>query len=195
LGNGLSAVVIVAAMMLGSGVGYSGYQTAINTDLATANDVRTDLSTSAATGYDATADISSTGAALSYLPRGMVNFIFGPMPWQIQGARQLPFVPDLLVWWALLPSLWLGLRTARSLVGKRSLLILLPAGAAVVLMSLALGNFGTVVRERLQMLVLIVPLIALGLAERSARRSPAEEGAVPAATPVDPARLELLPRG
>lgn len=195
VGNGLSAVVIVAAMMVGSGVGYSGYQTAINADLATANDVRTDLSTSAATGYDTTADISSAGAALSYLPRGMVNFVFGPMPWQIQGARQLPFVPDLLVWWALLPSLWLGLRSSRRLVGKRTLLVILPALTAVVLMSLALGNFGTVVRERLQMLVLIVPLIALGLAERSARRSPAEGGSVPAAQPVEVAPLELLPQG
>lgn len=41
-------------------------------------------------------------------------------------------------------------------------------------MSLALGDFGTVARERLQVVVVIVAMIALGLAERAAKRAEPE---------------------
>jgi hypothetical protein len=34
-----------------------------------------------------------------------------------------------------------------------------------------IGNFGTVVRERLQMFILVVPFIAVGLALRKSRRA------------------------
>ncbi len=194
LGNGLSSLIVVAAVMLGSGVGYSGYQAAVDSDLKQANVIRLDLAYSAATGYDPEADISSTGAAVSYLPRGMVAFLFGPMPWNIQGVRQLPFVPDMLAWWLLLPSLWLGLRTSWRRIGRRVLVMLLPALLTTLLMSLALGNFGTVVRERLQMQILVVPVIALGLAGRAARRGAPEETTEPGSRPAETPPLELLPQ-
>lgn len=196
LGNGLSALLVVMAVMLGSGVGYSGYEAAVNSDLKQANVLRLDLAYSARTGYDAEADVSTTGAALSYLPRGTLSFLFGPMPWNIQSARQLPFVPDMLVWWALLPSLWRGLRASPRLIGKRSYLMILPALGTVLMMSLALGNFGIVVRERLQVQILVVPLIALGLAERARRRADRETAPDTAPAPASPApALELIPQG
>ena len=182
LGNTLSSLVVVGVVMIGSGVGYSGYQVAVKSDLKQAQAVRADLAYSAATAYDPEADVSTTGAAVAYLPRGIASFLFGPMPWNVQNVRQLPFVPDMLVWWFLLPSLWLGIRTARSRIGRRVFLMILPALATTVLMSLALGNFGTVVRERLQVQVLVAPLIAVGLAERARRRA---EDDAPAASPAE----------
>jgi hypothetical protein len=116
----------------------------------------------------------------------VVSFLLGPFPWHITGARQLPFVPDMLAWWILLPSLWGGLRASRRLIGRRQLLIVFPVVGTVLFMGLALGNFGTVVRERLQVVVLVVPLIALGLAERKALR------AEPDAAPVDTVPTALL---
>ena len=187
VGTGLSALAIVVSMMLGSGLGYSGYKAAVDVDLEAANIVRRDQVYSAGTAYAADADVSTTGGALRFLPVGVTSFLFGPFPWTINSARQLPFVPDMVVWWLLLPSLWVGLRTARRLIGRQQLIMLLPALGTVIFMSLALGNFGTVVRERLQVVVLIVPMIALGLAERSARRMRADQ------LPTEPDRKQLLP--
>ena len=195
LGNGLSSLIVVSGVVLGSGVGYSGYQAAIDSDLKKASVIRLDLAYSAGTSFDADADVSTTGAALAYLPKGIVSFLFGPTPWSIRGVRQLPFVPEMLAWWLLLPSLWAGFRAARRLIGRRVLLMVLPALGTTVMMSLALGNFGTVVRERLQVQVLLVPLIALGLAHRAARKAPAEETPVAAPPVRPPAPLELLPQG
>ena len=186
VGTALAALVIVVAVMLGSGLGYSGYQTAVNVNLDQANIVRKDLAYSAQTGYAAEVDISTTQGALRFLPVGVVSFLLGPFPWHITGARQLPFVPDMLAWWILLPSLWGGLRASRRLIGRRQLLIVFPVVGTVLFMGLALGNFGTVVRERLQVVVLVVPLIALGLAERKALR------AEPDAAPVDTVPTALL---
>jgi len=162
----LSALTIMIALMLASGIGYLGYQTATSVNLNQADIVRKDLAYSARTGFAEEVDISTTRTALQFLPWGVFNFVLGPFPWQIREARQLPFVPDVIVWWLLLPSLWRGWRAASRLIGRRQLIMLIPALGTVLFMGLALGNFGTIVRERLQVVVLVVPLIALGLAQR-----------------------------
>jgi hypothetical protein len=52
------------------------------------------------------------------------------------------------------------------------LVLLLPAFTTSVLLALAIGNFGTLLRERTQVAVLLLPFICLGLAVRG---SPAIE--------------------
>lgn len=173
-GTGVTTVAIVMGAMFVSGLGYSGYKTAVGVNLQQANVTRKDLAYSAQTGFAPEVDISTTQSALRFLPFGVTSFVLGPFPWQIAGARQLPFVPDMLVWWFLLPSLWRGLRTSGRRAGRRQLTMLVPTVGLILFMALALGNFGTVVRERLQVIVLVVPLIALGLAEREAARAPGE---------------------
>ena len=74
------------------------------------------------------------------------------------------------MWWWLLPSAWLGYRESRGLIGRKSLLLLLPVLVASVVLALVISNYGTVVREREQIVVLLVPFIALGLATKAARR-------------------------
>lgn len=171
LGTGLSTLSIATAVMVASGLGYQGYQAAVGTNLQQANLARKDLATSAATGYAPEADVSTTRKAISYLPEGMFNFVLGPFPWQIRSSRQLPFVPDMFVWWFLLPSLWRGYRASKKLIGGKRFVLVLPALSTVLLLSIVIGNFGTVVRERLQMFILVVPFIAVGLALRKSRRA------------------------
>ncbi|HWC12717.1 MAG TPA: hypothetical protein VG455_16020 [Acidimicrobiales bacterium] len=179
VGLGLSVVAVFAMLVAAGGLGYSGYRAATSSNLQQANAVRQDLAT-AGSGFDPDADVSTPARALSYLPRGLVQFTFGPFPWQISGARQLALVPDMLVIWLLLPSLWRGLRRGRPLVNRELLVLILPAIAVAMLLSLSVGNYGTQLRERTQVLVLVVPFVALGLSERAARRSrraaPADAG-------------------
>jgi hypothetical protein len=58
---------------------------------------------------------------------------------------------------------------------------LLPAIIISVELALVIGNFGTIVRERTQVVILLLPFIALGLAVRAAERSEAEPAALVAA--------------
>lgn len=175
MGTGM-AILALVVLLFSFGIGYSGFDAAVNTDLEQANTVRRSLAVEGRSGYDADVDISTSKQALSYLPRGLVNFVFGPFPWQIRGARQLPVVPDVLIWWGLLPSLWRGIRKGWESQGRRILVLGLPAITTTCLLSLAVGNFGTLVRERMQVVILVVPLIALGLSLRGERRAAERPG-------------------
>ena len=165
LGAVFSAVAVIAAA-LAFGLGYSGYLVASKSNLEEANTLRQNTSIGVGSGFDAEADVSNPVAAISYLPRGLITFMLGPFPWQLGRATQLAVVPDLLVWWFLLPSLWRGLRQGSSLIGRRMLVVVLPALAVSALLALSVGNFGTVVRERAQPLLILVPIVALGWAVR-----------------------------
>ena len=173
--SGVSTAVGVLAfivVILSFGVGYSGYQAAVNSDLAQANKVRRDLALTASTGFDHETDISTSQRALLYLPRGLFSFTVGPFPWQIRSLQQLPVLPDMLIWWFLLPSLWRGQREGRRRIGRSILVVVLPAVTTSCLLALAVGNFGTAVRERSQVIIVLVPILALGLSQRKALPPP-----------------------
>ena len=165
VGAGISAAAIIAAT-LAFGLGYSGYKAASKSNLEGANVARRNTSIGVGSGFDAEADVSNPVAAISYLPRGLATFMLGPFPWQIGRATQLVVIPDLVVWWMLLPSLWRGVRQGWARTGRRILVLILPALAVSAMLALAVGNFGTVVRERAQPLVILLPLIALGWSMR-----------------------------
>jgi hypothetical protein len=171
LSTQLSAAAIMAVLVLGVGLGYSGYRLTLGTDLSEASLARLGNSESTNTGYDTTVDISTPGRALSYLPLGLVRFILGPFPWEIQGFRELPALVDVAIWWLLLPALSRGAASARRVAGRQVLPLVLPALTVALSLSLISGNYGFALRERMQVVILLVPILALGLMERARRRS------------------------
>lgn len=192
VGAGLAAVVLLGALIAVTGVGYSGYQAAAGSNLKHANLVRKDLAASAKSGFGSDVDISTPANAISHLPQAVVSFLLGPYPWQLRGGRQLIALPDVLAWWLLLPSLWRGLRSAVRRRGRAVLVLVLPALVTTALLSLVVGNFGTVVRERNQVVIMAVPLLALGLAEGHARSLPGAPSAHVSATSASPGANELF---
>src|SRR5262249_47102858 len=106
LASGIGTLALILALVVGGGVGYSGYRYVTHTNLQQVNVVRFNSSLSAASGFLPDADVSSGRHAASYIPVGGTYFLLGPAPWQLHRVRQALEVPDLLVWWFLLPSLW-----------------------------------------------------------------------------------------
>ena len=160
------AVATVVALVLAFGFGSSGYRVSVNARLSDVDTLRRNLAVTASSGFAPEADISTARGAISYLPTGLAGLAFGPFPWAIRGTRQLIAVPDLLAWYGLIPALWRGQRAARRSIGRRVLTVLFPALAIAVVLSLLIGNYGTIVRERMQILVLLAPVIGLGLSRR-----------------------------
>jgi hypothetical protein len=174
-GLSVSATIVglVALLVVAVGIGYSGYRISTEADLRTASLIRLDSSRSATSGFASDADISTPDRALTFLPGALVQFALGPFPWQVGGVRHLPAVIDMVCIWALLPSIWRGLAAARLRVGRQAFILVFPAVLVSVMLALLIGNFGTIVRERLQVIVLLAPFVGLGLAQR--RRPEAEE--------------------
>jgi hypothetical protein len=168
--SGLGTIALILALVVGGHFGYSGYRFVTQTNLQQVNNVRANSSQSAASGFLPNADVSNTRHAVSYLPVGGAYFTLGPAPWQLHNLRQVSALPDLLVWWFLLPSLWRGIREAHRRRGREVLVYLLPALVLTVGLALLVANFGTVVRERMQVFILLVPLMSLGWSIRHPSR-------------------------
>jgi hypothetical protein len=166
LASGLGTVALLVGLVVGAGLGYSGYRFVTHASFQQVNNVRANSSQSAASGFLPESSVSNVRHAATYLPLGGTYFALGPAPWQIHGGRQLSAVPDLLVWWFLLPSLWRGVREGWRRRGREVLVYLLPALAVTVVLALLVANFGTVVRERMQVVLLLLPLISLGWSVR-----------------------------
>lgn len=178
LAGGL-AVLALAAGMVSVGVGSSGYDTAVKSTLAQANQARQN-SAATSSGVETETDVSTSSRAVSFVPQGLIIVGLGPFPWQLHGARQLIVIPDMIAWWVLMVAFCWGLPAARRR-GRQWLTLPIPALAVAVVLGLTIGNFGTVVRERMQVLVLLAPIIALGLAERRTQRDAEAARAVPVA--------------
>lgn len=170
VGAGLSVAAVLAFVVFSLGIGYSGYKATVSTDLTSASDIRSDSSRSGASGFDPDADISTGRRAVTYLPVGLLRVGLGPFPWEVKGIRQLPALVDAFSIWLLCPALGAGLRAALHKGGRTFVAVVLPALTVAVAVSLVVGNFGTIVRSRTQVLVLILPVIAVGLSKRSADR-------------------------
>lgn len=157
-----ATIGVVALLVLAGGLGLRGYQLVANTDLQDVSNLRSDLATTANSGFQDEADVSTTRGALGYLVVGLPTFFLGPFPWQVGGVRQVPGMLEAMTIWFLIPSLVRGIRRSWELVRRQTLAILLPGLLLALALALSTGNFGIIVRERLQVLVVLLPLIALG---------------------------------
>jgi hypothetical protein len=153
---------LVAAFVLAAGIGAAGFRLATASDLEDVNLARRDLATSADSGYASDQDVSTGRSAAVFLPVALVNFALGPFPWQVANARQLGGVVEALSLWVLFPSLWRGWRASRAVIGRTRLVLVLPATLVACSLALLIGNYGTIVRQRLQVTVFLVPFAALG---------------------------------
>lgn len=116
-------------------------------------------------GYDLQ---TPSGLALGILVGG-AHLLLAPFPWQLGGAslRMVLVLPELLVWWWLfffgvLPGAWLAVRRR---FGELQALFIFSGGLGL-LYSLLFGNIGLAVRQRAQLLPLLLIFAMVGLEQR-----------------------------
>lgn len=120
------------------------------------------MATTANSGFAHDLDISSPRGALMALPIGISVVLFGPFPWQMRGLLPMMMLPEMLLWWYLIPSLWRGLRFTVSRNFARSSPVLVFCLSLTVAYSLTLGNVGAAARQRTQIFVFLFIFVALG---------------------------------
>jgi hypothetical protein len=164
----------VVAAAIGA-LAWSSVSRSITDELHSANYVLTFTAETANSGFS-TADVSTITSAVDYLLLGFPRFLLGPLPGSVSGASGLLAAVDTLTWWAALALCW----RAASYISARSLVVVLaPAIAVGLAFTLIVGNYGMVLRHRTQLLVLLMPLIAVGLSHLRGERghaSHAESG-------------------
>ncbi len=117
------------AVVVSPGLGYKLLDERFYSDLDVASDLR-------------------AGEAARFLARGAVSFVAFPLPWQAESRATAAYIPEQVVWYAIVALVLVGIATAFR--RDPQLAALLTAYAALLAVGAAFtdGNIGTLVRHR-----------------------------------------------
>jgi hypothetical protein len=130
---------------------------------------RQDLSTSAS-GFGEDLDVSTTEGAMVALPIGFSYLMFAPFPWEAGNFRQAIALPEVLVWWTMMPFLVVGLWYSFKYRLRNSIAVLLFTFLLTIGYSLFQGNVGTAYRQRTQIQVFLYMFIGVGWTLRKEKK-------------------------
>jgi len=131
---------------------------------------RMDLAQRAESGFNEDVDVSTTEGAISALPLGFAYLMFAPFPWQATNVRQAIALPEVLIWWLMIPLLIAGIvYTVRHRL-REAFPVLLFSLMLTLAYSIFQGNVGTAYRQRTQIQVFLFMFIAVGWQLRKERR-------------------------
>jgi hypothetical protein len=160
----LAAVVVIGLAFTYLGVIRTAEQN-IETygNLKSINLGRKDMAMRAESGFGGEdIDVSTTEGAISTMPIGLTYLLLAPFPWQATNIRQAIVMPEVFVWWALLPMMVTGI----IYTVRHNLRNALPVMIFTLMLALAYsifqGNVGTAYRQRTQIQVFLFIFIAVG---------------------------------
>jgi 4-amino-4-deoxy-L-arabinose transferase-like glycosyltransferase len=168
--NSASSIVrrSLVLILLGLGLTYFGAARSASTDIETYGNLekvqnsRMDMSRSGGSGFNEDVDVSTTQGAISALPVGFAYLMLAPFPWQISSLRAAITVPEVLVWWSMLPLMVYGLWYAFRHKLRTAFPVLFFGLMLTLAYSLFQGNVGTAYRQRTQIQVFLFMFIGVG---------------------------------
>jgi 4-amino-4-deoxy-L-arabinose transferase-like glycosyltransferase len=158
----------IALVLLGLGLTYLGVLRNASVDferyasLERIQSSRMDLAQSAESGFNEDVDVSTAEGAISAVPIGLLYLMFAPFPWEMTNFRQAITLPEVLVWWAMMPLLVWGLWFAIRQRLRSSVAVLVFSLMLTLAYSIFQGNVGTAYRQRTQIQVFLFIFIAVG---------------------------------
>lgn len=123
---------------------------------------RLGLTQTGESGYGAESNVSTVGGAIAALPMGFLYLMFAPFPWEMKNLRQSATLPDILLWWSMVPFLLYGLwYTIRNRL-RVSLPLLVFSFLLTLSYSVFQGNVGAAYRQRTQIQIFLFMFVAVG---------------------------------
>ena len=162
----LRSTVILA--VVGVGLAYLGVGQRASVELTTFTNLdrihgsRSDLARAASSGFGEDLDVSTAEGALTAIPIGFAYLMFAPFPWQATNVRQAITIPEVLVWWASIPFLILGLIYTIKNRLRNAFPILIFSLMLTIAYSIFQGNVGTAYRQRTQIQVFLFIMVGVG---------------------------------
>lgn len=123
---------------------------------------RSDLAKSAKSGFNEGRDISTAEGALAAIPVGFSYLMLAPFPWQAENLRQAITIPEVLIWWAMIPFILIGLGYTIKNRTRSALPVLIFSLLLTIAYSIFQGNVGTAYRQRTQIQVFLFIFVAVG---------------------------------
>ena len=133
--------------------------------LESASRFRSGLQADAGSAFGEGFEIDTPGQALRYLPVGLTFFLFAPFPWAVTSTLQLFTLPEVLLWYSIVPFIVFGFKRSGTRQTRPALLALGVLLVTVTTYALVEGNFGTAYRHGAQVMPLFFVFAAKGLAD------------------------------
>ncbi len=110
------------------------------------------------------ANVGTVTGALTVFPVGLAYLMLAPFPWQVTNFRQAVTLPEVFLWWGMLPLAVIGLvYTVRHRL-RPAAPILIFSTMLTVVYALFQGNVGTAYRQRTQIQIFLLIFISVGWA-------------------------------
>ena len=110
--------------------------------LESASRFRSGLQADAGSAFGEGFEIDTPGQALKYLPVGLTFFLFAPFPWAVTSTLQLFTLPEVLLWYSIVPFIVFGFKRSGTRQTRPALLALGVLLVTVTTYALVEGNFG-----------------------------------------------------
>jgi len=123
---------------------------------------RSDLTHSADSGFGEEIDVSTTEGAISSIPLGLAYLMLAPFPWEVSSFRQAITLPEVLIWWAMIPLLLYGVWYTIMHRLRSAFPALFFSLMLTIAYSIFQGNVGTAYRQRTQIQVFLLMFVAVG---------------------------------
>ena len=155
-------------VILGLGLTYFGVTRTATTDLNTYANFdqlqrsRLDAAQTSKSGFAEDVDVSTTQGAISTIPVGFIYLMFAPFPWEVSSLRQTITLPEVLVWWAMIPLIVYGMFWSIKHRLREALPVLVFTLMLTLAYSVFQGNVGTAYRQRTQIQVFMFIFLAVG---------------------------------
>ncbi len=166
----------IAVVIIGLALTYLGVIRNASTEFETYGSLerlqlsRLDLASSADSGFGENIDVSTTEGAIAAVPIGFAYLMFAPFPWEVNKLNQALVLPEVFVWWALIPILIIGLWYTLKNRLRSAIPILIFLLMLTIAYSIFQGNVGTAYRQRTQIQVFLFIFIAVGWTTIQERR-------------------------
>jgi hypothetical protein len=162
---------IVGVALLYVGVGEEASEHYAFVDLEKIQMSRKYMATAAASGFGADIDVRAQGGIAEALTLGSVYMMLAPFPWEMTNLRQAITIPEMLVWWAMIPLLVSGLWYSFRYRMAESSAITVFVGVLLLAYAIYMSNVGTAYRQRAQLLPFFFLFVAVGYTLREKRRA------------------------
>ena len=125
---------------------------------------RLDQARTGESGFNEEVDVSTTEGAISAMPVGIAYLMLAPFPWQVTNFRQAITLPEVFLWWAMIPLMISGIWYTIKNRLRSAFPILFFSLMLTLAYSIFQGNVGTAYRQRAQIQVFLFIFIAAGWA-------------------------------
>lgn len=159
---------IAAVILIGLGLTYFGVlrdtsQIERYANLEMVQRSRQDLASSES-GFAEEVDVSTTEGAITTIPVGLLFLMLAPFPWQVTNIRQAITLPEILLWWGIIPLIisgsWYTIRHRL----REAIPIIIFTVTLTLVYSVFQGNVGTAYRQRTQIQVFLFMFAGVGWA-------------------------------